>query len=148
VKKMDDIQKLVAIEEISNLKARYVRYADEKMWSELAKLFTTDATFEAYDEKENLLVRMEGQQEIQNTINDNVGSAQPIHHIFSREFEFTSPTIAKAVWSMEDNIMFSEGSEFSSIRGFGHYHDTYVKVDGKWFIQSLKITRVKMEFIK
>lgn len=145
---MDDIQKLVAIEEISNLKARYVRYADEKKWSELAKLFTTEATFEAYDEKGSLLVRMKGQEEIQHAIHDNVGSAQPIHHIFSREFDFTSPTTAHAVWSMEDNIMYPEGSEFSSIRGYGHYHDTYVKVDGKWFIQSLTITRVKMEFIK
>ncbi|MBG9733863.1 nuclear transport factor 2 family protein [Paenibacillus alvei] len=145
---MDDIQKLVAIEEISNLKARYVRYADAKKWSELAKLFTTEATFEVYDEKDNLLVSMKGQQEIQHAINDNVGAAQPIHHIFSREFDFTSSTTAEAVWSMEDNIMFPEGSEFSSIRGYGHYHDTYEKVDGKWFIQSLKITRVKMEFIK
>ncbi len=124
------------------------RYADEKKWSELAKLFTTEATFEAYDAKDNLLVRMKGQQEIQHAINDNVGAAQPIHHIFSREFDFTSSTTAKAVWSMEDNIMFPEGSEFSLIRGYGHYHDTYEKVDGKWFIQSLKITRVKMEFIK
>jgi SnoaL-like domain len=145
---VDDIQKLVAIEEISNLKARYVRYADEKKWSQLAELFTPDATFEAFDEQGNLLVKMKGHQEIQVTINDNVGLAQPIHHIFSREIDVTSATTAKAVWSMEDNIMFPAGAEFSSIRGYGHYHDTYVKIDGKWFIQSLKITRVKMEFIK
>ncbi|MGO4546689.1 nuclear transport factor 2 family protein [Paenibacillus sp. 2TAB23] len=145
---MDDIQKLIAIEEISNLKARYVRYADEKQWSKLAELFTPDATFTANDEQGNPLVLMRGPEEIRETINKSVGEAQPIHHIFSREFDFTSDTTAKAVWSMEDNIIFPEGAEFSSIRGYGHYHDTYVKIKGEWFIQSLNITRVKMEFIK
>ncbi|MGG1441068.1 nuclear transport factor 2 family protein [Brevibacillus laterosporus] len=147
---MDEIQKLVSIEEISNLKARYVRYADEKKWSQLAELFTPDAIFEAYDEQGNLHVQMRGHEEIRNTINNNVGAAQPIHHIFSCEFDVTSATTAKAVWAMEDNIIFPQGagSEFSSIRGYGHYHDSYIKIDGEWFIQSLKITRVKMEFIK
>lgn len=30
--------------------------------------------------------------------------------------------------------------------GFGHYHETYVKADGGWRIQSSKLTRLHADF--
>jgi hypothetical protein len=30
-------------------------------------------------------------------------------------------------------------------RGYGHYHETYVKRDGQWLIQATPITRLRVE---
>lgn len=147
-KLMDDIQKLVAIEEISNLKARYCRFADEKQWSKLAELFTSDGTMEFYDVEGNLINQLRGHEAIRETISKNVGLAQPIHHVFSREIEVTSTTTANGIWAMEDLVIFPEGANarFQSMHGYGHYNETYVKIDGRWLINSLKLTRFRMEF--
>ncbi|GIP26148.1 bile-acid 7-alpha-dehydratase [Paenibacillus sp. J23TS9] len=145
---MDTIEKLEIIEEISNLKARYARFADEKRWDDLAQLFTPDGSMEFFDVAGNLTSKRQGREEIQDTIGGNVGSAQPIHHLFSREIEVISPTNARAIWAMEDLIIFPEGdtAKYQMMHGFGHYHETYVNVDGKWFINTVKLTRTRMEF--
>jgi hypothetical protein len=42
---MDDVRRLLAMEEIKQLKARYYRCMDTKDWQGLAKVFAPDATF-------------------------------------------------------------------------------------------------------
>jgi hypothetical protein len=31
--------------------------------------------------------------------------------------------------------------------GYGHYHETYVNVDGQWFIKSSKLTRLREDIV-
>ena len=35
---------------------------------------------------------------------------------------------------------------FTSMHGFGHYHDTDRKVDGAWRIAGCKLTRIRVAF--
>lgn len=44
---MDLMEKLWAIEEIKQLKARYFRFMDGKDWAGMRTIFTADATFDA-----------------------------------------------------------------------------------------------------
>ena len=35
---------------------------------------------------------------------------------------------------------------FRTMRGYGHYHATYDKLDGSWYIATLKQTRTRLEY--
>jgi hypothetical protein len=142
-----DLDQLIAGEEIRDLMARYVRFADTKQWDRLAALFLANASFTPRKVDGSIWHEMTGRDEIARTIETSVGSAQPIHHLFSYELEFTSATSVHAVWSMEDWIFSSaDGGAFQTMHGYGHYHATYQKIDGTWFIASLDQTRVKLDF--
>ena len=54
-----------------------------------------------------------------------------------------SPTSATGVWAMEDMLRWPNGTE---LHGYGHYHETYEKVEGAWRIKSSKLTRLRMDF--
>jgi hypothetical protein len=43
--------------------------------------------------------------------------------VFNPLIEFESPTIASAIWPMEDVLHFPEGSPIRWMRGMGHYHE-------------------------
>jgi hypothetical protein len=150
-----NLDQLIAGEEIRDLMARYVRFADTKQWDRLAALFLPNASFIPRKLDGSVWLQMSGRDEIARTIETSVGSAQPIHHLFSYELEFRSETSVCAVWSMEDWIFRSgDGSieptgpidAFQTMHGLGHYHATYQKVDGTWFIAWLEQTRIKLDF--
>ena len=50
-----------------------------------------------------------------------------MHHGHMPEITLTSPTTASGIWSMEDMLRYGDGTE---LHGYGHYHETYEKVDG------------------
>jgi hypothetical protein len=137
-----DLEKLIAAEEIRELMARYVRFADTKQWDRLAALFLADASFIPRKIDGSIWFHMSGRDEIARQIGTSVGTAQPIHHLFSYELEFQSETSVHGVWSMEDWIFASD----HTMHGYGHYHASYQKLDGMWFIAKLEQTRIKLDF--
>ena len=72
-------------------------------------------------------------------LNERVRS---FHEGFMSEVEILSEDSARAVWPMEDRVWFSPDQ---MVHGFGYYHETYRRIDGRWHIQTLKITRIKVE---
>jgi hypothetical protein len=154
---MTDLERLAAIDAIRDLQARYVRYADEKRWQDLADLFLPDATFVSHDVNGTPVATMTGRTEIARVTDASVGSAQPIHHLFSYEIDLESPTTARGVWSMEDLVVrpdheplppATEGGPrpFRSLHGYGHYRARYERVADTWLIAELVQTRLKLDF--
>ena len=139
---MTDIEKLLAIEEIKSLKARYFRYIDLKMWPELRSIFTPDVTLEYVNVPGGPFGLEDGMAMIVEFMTGRV----TIHQGFMPEIEITSPTTAKAVWGMEDGnfIATANAGEHTvyKMRGHGHYHDTYEKLGGAWRIKSTRLTRI------
>ena len=45
---------------------------------------------------------------------------------------------------MQDRVTW--GPERPSLTGYGHYHERWVKQDGRWRIAALKLTRLQMDF--
>jgi len=47
----------------------------------------------------------------------------------------------------EDKLRWAEGSDspIRALHGYGHYHETYRKIDGEWRIQSMKLTRLRLD---
>jgi len=48
---------------------------------------------------------------------------------------------------MEDKLRWAEGSDspIRALHGYGHYHETYRKIGGEWRIQSMKLTRLRLD---
>jgi SnoaL-like domain len=74
-----------------------------------------------------------------------VGPAVSIHHGHMAEVEVTSTGTAHAIFAMEDLIFWPEGSRYKTLHGWGHYHETYEKIGGKWVIKTLTLTRLRVE---
>jgi len=67
------------------------------------------------------------------------------HHGHMPEIEIASPTTARGIWAMEDVIRYSPGHALMTLVGHGHYHETYERIDGRWFIKTLKLTRLRVD---
>jgi hypothetical protein len=68
-----------------------------------------------------------------------------VHQVYNGEIELTGPDTARAVWPMTDRLFFPEGSPYAEITGYGHYRETYEKVDGAWLLKTTKVTRLRVE---
>lgn len=71
-----------------------------------------------------------------------------MHHGHCPEIEITSDRTATGIWAMEDMLRWGPESNTpgQALHGFGHYHETYSKVNGRWIIQTMKLTRLRVDF--
>jgi ketosteroid isomerase-like protein len=127
------------VEAIKQLKARYFRLMDTKDWEALVSVFTDDVEVDVSGEGGGIT---RGANEFLSFLRTVIGNAITVHHGHTPEIELTSPTTATGIWALEDRLWWPEGGPFSSMHGFGHYHETYEKTDAGWRIKSLRITRL------
>lgn len=142
-----DVERLLAIEEIGRLKASYFRCLDTKDWACIATLFTPDATAVYNVEGSGDLATPDnpvtGNEAIAAFIQRAVEHLVTIHHGHMPEIEITSPTTATGIWAMLD-ILQEPGGE-NLVHGWGHYHETYERIDGRWQIKTLRLTRLRVD---
>ncbi|MFA5524925.1 MAG: nuclear transport factor 2 family protein [Tissierellales bacterium] len=141
---MNDVEKLVAIEEIKQLKARYFRAMDFKDWTQLRSVFTTDAVFDiraAFNGPEvdpmHSEPPLQGVDAIVAYASEGLANMVSMHYGHSPLIELQGPELATGLWPMEDWLYTPAGC----FHGQGHYHETYIKQDGQWRIEHLRITR-------
>jgi hypothetical protein len=146
------IERLMATEEIKQLKARYFRFIDTNEWDNWKTVFAPDAVLDVRDVAEGqsppgdgFLVK--GPEAIVKFITD-VGVAnvetRTIHHGYMPEIEIISLTSARGIWAMEDRLYWPDGRV---THGYGHYHETYQKIDRRWLISSVRLPRLRVEEI-
>ncbi len=144
---MDPVDKLMAIEDIKKLKARYFRYVDTKQYDALEQLFTPDA--QADHSADHPEARADNRKDWVAKIRGAMVSCVSMHNGHMPEIEITSPTTAKGIWVLQDWIFWPDGvrSTFGDNRfqGWGAYHDTYVKTEAGWQIKTTTMKRVKIE---
>ena len=115
---MNDLEKLLALEEIRTLKARYFRCIDTKSFDELATVFAPDAVFDFREANRDPVLGnprgtvepepVEGQANIIAAIAEALKTAQSAHHGHMPEIELTSDTTAKGIWPMEDVVLIGD----------------------------------------
>lgn len=144
---MDDLQRLLAIEEIKQLKARYFRCTDNKDWAGFRGVFADDVLFDISDDMPEDGIMSGGDEAVATARRSLDSDVTTIHHGHCPEIEIISEVTAKAVWAMEDKLYWTpgSGSPISRMHGMGHYLETYTKKDGRWRIQTLKLTRLRRE---
>ena len=71
-----------------------------------------------------------------------IGDVVTVHHGHMPEIELTSPTTATGVWAMEDMLRWPSGME---LHGYGHCHETYEKIAGRWRVKATTLTRLRVD---
>ncbi|MGE2730634.1 nuclear transport factor 2 family protein [Mycolicibacterium vaccae] len=128
---------LVEIEAIKTLKARYCRLMDTKQWTQWRALFADDFRSDTAAAGGKVIV---GADEFVEFTRRSLGDRATVHQVHAPEIELTSGTTANAVWALEDVVRLAPGV---NLRGYGHYTETYEKVDGRWLFTSSTLTRVR-----
>jgi hypothetical protein len=125
---MDPVQRLLETEAIKQLKYRYMRSIDEKLWDQMADCFVEDATCSysggkyAYQGRDAIMKFLTESMD-----RDSFLSSHRVHH---PEIEFSSETTATGTWALEDYVIDTQYG--LTIQGAAFYRDAYVKVDGAW----------------
>ncbi|MEX3854946.1 nuclear transport factor 2 family protein [Paraburkholderia sp. BR10923] len=142
---MTDIEKLVAIEEIKQLKARYFRCIDTKNWDGFKSVFASDARFDISDDVPGCI--LVGREKIEQAVSVPLAECVSVHHGHCPEIEITSGTTASGIWAMEDMLRWEADSAYPNrtLHGYGHYVETYEKIDGRWHIKSMKLQRLRVD---
>jgi len=141
---MDRLERIEAMEEIRNLKARYFRYMDTKLWNDLPSLFTADLKVIAPKGD----IWMEGGDAYAASLKFGLEKAVSCHQGLTAEIEIIDADNARGIWAMQDVITWEDRHPregWKSILGRGHYHETYRRVNGAWRIATLKLTRIRLD---
>lgn len=163
---MTETEKLLAIEEIKLLKARYWYYTDTKNWKAFVELFAPDLefdhskTFTAVDPVSGAS-RVFGRPELLAAIDTStwkmtsreelIASSNAfadivtVHQGFNPQIAIHSCDDASGIWSMQDMLRFPPGGPITEIRGYGHYHETYKRLDGRWVIKTSTLKRLRID---
>lgn len=145
---MNDIERLLAIEEIKQLKARYFRCVDTKDWEGYRSVLADDVVVDITEDmpEGGLVVGGDAAAEIvRRSLTADIVS---VHHGHCPEIEVLTPTTARGVWAMEDKLSWGPASAFpgQTMHGMGHYTETYEKTDCGWRIKTMKLTRLRCDF--
>ena len=142
---MNAIEKLLAIEEIKKLKARYFRCVDTKDWEGFKGVFAPDCVFDISQDVPGCILT--GREKIAEAASLPLTGCVSVHHGHCPEIELTSDTTAKGIWAMEDKLRWAENSAapVRTLHGYGHYIETYERIDGRWHIKTMKLTRLRVD---
>lgn len=144
---MTTLQTLLEIEEIRGLKARYCRYLDTKDWTGFAGLFTADAVMDVREDTGNAPVC--GIAAIVAQVRFAVDAAASSHQVHTPEITLDGPDSARAVWAMQDRVVWQTGQSpvpgVASITGYGQYHESYRREGGVWKIAALRLSRFHVD---
>ena len=147
--------RLEAIEDIKKLKARYFRGVDFTDYAILRDVFHDDVTVDYRGSTTDPLTGKtytdgtdapyHGGEASARMICATLANIVSVHHGHMPEIELTSDDTATGIWPMEDRLYMPEGSPIRLLVGYGHYHETYERVDGAWKIRTLRLTRLKVD---
>ena len=151
---MADIERLLAIEEIKQVKARYFRGVDsgdgdlvrgvlaEDCVLDYRGCCTDPVTGRDYLPAMNVVMRGRSAWSSDGLAKAGIVS---VHHGLMGEIELTGEAGATGLWSMTDRLYMPAGAPYACMIGYGHYHETYVKAVDGWKIRTLRISRIRVE---
>ena len=135
--------RLADLEAIKQLKARYFRFIDTKDWAAFRDLFTDDCKHWLPQESAVPFMTNDDYFKMNEEL---LGTGVTTHHGHMPEITFRSDTEAEGIWAMFDYVQIEPPSGRVSIKGYGHYFETYRKCDdGKWRISSKRNQRLRLD---
>jgi SnoaL-like domain len=133
---MDELEWLVALEEIRTLKARRDRYADAHDWEGYKALHAPDHVSHN-DGQEPWTSSSEMIENVSRIMNDMI----TVHHSYDSDIVFDSPTKARGIWAMSAATVAQDGDQVSWTHEYGYYYETYEKRDGRWVFTTRRFHR-------
>lgn len=134
-----DIQRLMDMEAIRQLKYAYFRCVDTANLEELATLFHEDVTVRFVGG--NYEWKLQGRADyVKNIGKSFTKEAVGQHNAHHPEIQMLSDTEATALWYLADNMWILNHNV--KTHGTALYRDRYLKVDGKWLIKDTSYERL------
>ncbi|HWD03515.1 MAG TPA: nuclear transport factor 2 family protein [Amycolatopsis sp.] len=133
------VQRLADLEDIRQLKARYFRAVDLKLWDLFADLFTDDLEIDFAESTSNPMTR----EQFVESARCHFEGGLSVHHGHVPEIEIVDETHARGIWPMFDLVETPAESTYESHTGYGHYTEEYRKEDGVWKISRTRLSRIK-----
>lgn len=124
---------LADIELIKKLKARYLRFMDQRRWDEWIALFADDATIRVTINDQQFCLWTGKDEILAGNSGHNTGNVS-IHHAHTPDIEVIGAIRATGAWQLQDTYLRPGGQKDES---FGYYEDEYVRIDGFWKIRSV-----------
>ncbi|MDT5012310.1 MAG: hypothetical protein QOH57_3927 [Mycobacterium sp.] len=125
----------------TNLKGRRDHAVDRKDWQTYAELHTDDYVAMSISNKPVV-----GGKAAAEALSVLLANVTTVHHCHTPVIDFQDRDNATGVWAMEDNLFWSRSGEKQWVRGFGFYHETYVRGgDGQWRFSYRKLERTHAE---
>lgn len=143
-----NLDELIAIEEIKQLKARYFRLMDAKDWASWRELFTDDCYLRWGPGADD---HVRGGDALVEFVSGRVGklAGMTVHHGHMPEIDVTGPTTATGTWALFDylDVSFAGGgsSPMGHRMGYGRYFEEYRRDDGRWRISSITLVFTRMD---
>ena len=124
---------LVTLEEIRQLKYRYLRCVDLKRWDELTEVFTPDATVDYGTLAYGKPLKIAGRDEIVAFLRAKLGPDIITVHSAGQPEITVEGEVARGAWSFEDTVIATEHRVV--VKGAAFYQDRYERGgDGRWRI--------------
>ena len=152
--RMDEAERLGAIDDIRQAKSCYFRGVDTNDAALVRSVLAEDCVLDyrgcctdpktGRDYLPGMNVVMQGPASWPEESFGAMGITS-VHQGHNFEVDFTGEDEAQVIWSMTDRLFMPPGGEFSAMTGYGHYHETYRKIDSRWKISRLRISRLRVE---
>ena len=131
-------------------KARYCRYVDTKQWDKLSALLVARPEILVYDDAGQLAYTFDSRDTYDAAVRGYLEGTQSIHQVHNEELDQVSDTEIRAIWSMEDCVIFPAADGAVDPRparhhGYGHYHETWVLEGGEWRMARMELRRTILE---
>ncbi len=136
-REMTDLERLVAIDAIHDLKARRDHAVDTKDWVAFAALHAEEHVSETAAKG-----RTVGGQATTEATARALAGISSTHHSHSPIIAFESSESATGVWAMEDHLFWRENDILHALWGSGFYHERYVKRGGRWLFIYRRLDRL------
>jgi hypothetical protein len=135
-------RQLLDIEEIKRLKARYFRTLDLNDWEGFAQVFAENASIDVPE----IDLQQTGRDAIVATLSATGGAVRTVHHGHMPEIELTGADTARGTWAMFDYVEWDLPEVGSGgWTGYGHYHETYIREEGAWRIETMRLSRIRLD---
>lgn len=146
---MEQMATSEAVRAIEMLKARYFRTMDGKDWDGLRQVFAPDlvADFRDATPQHQPEMLFNEREDYLAMLVPMLNTVATVHHGHMPEITIQDADNANGIWAMEDWVWPQEGSDlpFAWLHGWGHYHETYRRIEGQWKIARIRLTRLRVE---
>ena len=132
----DEIQRLVDIEAIKQLRGRYSRADRHQGLGPLRRLARRGRA-----SRRPTAASTRAATTIVASVSGVLATATTMHHQHTPEIEITGPDTATGIWAMQDIVHIGT----FVLRGWGHYSEEYVRTAEGWKIKSSTLTRVRVD---
>jgi len=138
---LTDIERLIELQAICDLKSRRDHAVDKKDWETYAALHSED--YVAATIGDNGITGGKAAADALCVMMENITT---VHHSHTPVIEFQDRNHATGLWAMEDNLFWTQDGVKQWVRGFGFYHERYVReADGKWRFAYRRLERTHAE---